>query len=119
MISGTGGLIKLGNGAMTLSGANTYSGLTSVNAGIACSWVPQNPHQAAASDITVASGATLNLNNFAEAAGSIAGAGNITLGSARRSLLGGDNAFPPHSQVFSPAPADSQRPEQEPPWSPA
>src|SRR4029077_3486386 len=32
-ISGTGGLIKQGAGALTLAGANTYSGQTRVNAG--------------------------------------------------------------------------------------
>jgi hypothetical protein len=35
---------------------------------------------AATSAVTVASGAILNLNNFAEAAGSIAGKGSVTLG---------------------------------------
>src|SRR5689334_14780495 len=33
VISGNGGLTKLGLGLMKLTGANTYSGLTSVNAG--------------------------------------------------------------------------------------
>jgi autotransporter-associated beta strand protein len=33
VISGTGGLTKSGSGTLTLSGANTYSGVTTINAG--------------------------------------------------------------------------------------
>ena len=98
IIGGTGGITKVGTGALTLAGANTYSGLTSVNAGTL--QLGAANRIAAASDITVASGATFNLNNFAEAAGSIAGAGNITLGTATLTA-GGDNASTTFSGVLS------------------
>jgi len=73
-------LTKSGPATLTLSGANTYSGPTSVNAGTL--QLGAANRIAATSDITIAAGALLNLNNFAEAAGSIAGAGNIALGTA-------------------------------------
>jgi autotransporter-associated beta strand protein len=53
-IQGTGGLIKTGTGALTLSGTNTYAGPTAVNAGT----LLVNGSQPASS-VTVASGATL------------------------------------------------------------
>ena len=78
--SGTGGLTKAGTGALTLSGANTYTGDTNINAGTLTLGAANRIANASA--VTVASGATFNLNNFAETVGSIAGAGNVTLGSA-------------------------------------
>jgi autotransporter-associated beta strand protein/T5SS/PEP-CTERM-associated repeat protein len=77
--SGTGGLTKAGSGTLTLNGANTYTGPTVVNtgtlqAGIANAFAPGSAH-------TIASGATLDLNNLNQTIGSLAGAGNVTLGS--------------------------------------
>ena len=89
VISGIGGLIKTGTGVMTLSGANTYSGPTSISIGTLRLGAANRI--AATSDITVETGAVFNLNNFGETAGSIAGAGNITLGNATLAT-GGDNA---------------------------
>jgi autotransporter-associated beta strand protein len=60
-ISGTGGLTKTSNGPLILSGANSYSGNTTVNAGT----LQLNSANAGnnASTVTIAaSGATLNLN---------------------------------------------------------
>ncbi len=54
-ISGTGSLIKVGAGNITLSGANSYSGTTSINAGT----FTVNGSLAATSAVTVAAGATL------------------------------------------------------------
>ena len=48
----------------------------------------------------MASGALLDLNSFAETAGSIAGAGNITLGTATLTA-GGTNASTTFSGVIS------------------
>ena len=80
VISGAGGLTKIGAGTLTLSGANTYTGATSVNAGTL--QLGAANRIADTSAVTVAGGATFNLNNFAETIGSLAGAGNVTLGTA-------------------------------------
>lgn len=58
VISGTGGLTKQGFGAFILTGNNTYSGLTNINAGS----LLVNGSLAAGSAVTVASGATLGGN---------------------------------------------------------
>ncbi|HET6471914.1 MAG TPA: autotransporter-associated beta strand repeat-containing protein, partial [Pseudomonadales bacterium] len=80
ILGGAVALNKSTGGTVVLSGANTYTGATNVNAGTlqlgAANRVPNT------SALTVASGATFDLNNFAETIGSIAGPGNITLGSA-------------------------------------
>src|SRR6516165_8482867 len=75
-----GGLIKIGTGTLTLSGANTYTGPTAVNAGTLQAGAVNAFSSASA--FTVASGATLDLAGFDQTIGSLAGAGNVTLGAA-------------------------------------
>jgi outer membrane autotransporter protein len=75
-----GGLIKIGTGTLTLSGANTYTGATAVNAGVLQAGAVNAFSSASA--FTVASGATLNLAGFDQTIGSLSGAGSVTLGSA-------------------------------------
>ena len=87
-INGTGGLTKIGLGTLTLSGSGTYAGPTAVNvgklqAGIANAFAPTSAY-------TIANGATLDLNSFNQAIGSLAGAGSVTLGSATLTT-GNDN----------------------------
>ncbi|HSI11004.1 MAG TPA: autotransporter-associated beta strand repeat-containing protein, partial [Chthoniobacter sp.] len=82
---GTGGsLIENGNGTLTLSGKNTYTGVTAVLAGTLqaglANTIPAN------SIVGVAAGATFDLHNFSQAVGSISdvngsAGGRITLGS--------------------------------------
>ncbi len=88
-ISGTGALTKMGAGVLRLSGADTYGGATIINAGTlqagSGSALSQN------SAFTVASGATLDLNNFSSTIGSFAGNGSIALGTATLTT-GGDAA---------------------------
>ena len=77
-ISGTGSLSKAGNSTLTLSGANTYAGATTINAGtLTLNGGSAIPDTGA---VTVSSGGVLNLG-ASETVGSIAGAGNIALGS--------------------------------------
>ena len=77
VISGSGTLSKAGAGTLTLSGANSYEGITYISAGtLAVS--------GSLSDLTqvlVASGATYRVD-VSDTVGSIEGAGNITTGAA-------------------------------------
>ncbi|HEX2830690.1 MAG TPA: autotransporter-associated beta strand repeat-containing protein [Burkholderiales bacterium] len=74
-ITGAGGLIKSGTGTFTLSGANSYSGATNVNAGVLNL---QNDTAAgtAAGGVTVLSGAALELQ------------GDITVGNEALTISG-------------------------------
>lgn len=97
-LTGVGGLSKIGAGALTLLGANTYSGATTVSAGT----LQQGATGAFsnASAFTVATGAVLDLKSYAAAIGSLAGAGNVALGSATLTA-GGDNSATTFSGVMS------------------
>jgi len=99
VISGTGtSLTKLGAGTLTLSGANAYTGATNINAGTLALGAANRIANTSA--VTVAAGATFNLANFAETIGSLAGAGNVTLGSATLTA-GGNNTTTSFSGVVS------------------
>ncbi len=98
ILSGTGGLTKQGTGIFTLSGANTYTGATTINAGTLTLGAANRIADTSA--LTVAGGATFNLNNFAETIGSLAGAGTVTLGTGILTA-GGDNSSTTYSGVMS------------------
>jgi len=94
----TGGLTKIGAGTLVLTGTSSYTGATNVNAGTL---------QAGAGNVfapqslfNVASGAVLDLNGFNETLGSLAGAGNVTLG-AGTLTAGGNNASTTYSGTIS------------------
>jgi autotransporter-associated beta strand protein len=87
-ILGSGGLTKIGSGSLTLSGSSSYAGATVVNVGTLQAGATNA--FSAISSYTVASGATLDLNNFNQRIGSLAGAGAVTLGSATLAT-GNDN----------------------------
>ncbi len=78
VISGTGGLTRSGNGALTLAGANTYTGTTDVNSGK----LLVNGSLAAASAVTVASGAALG------GSGTVNGPVTVDAGGAIESTTG-------------------------------
>ena len=92
-----------GGGSVTLSGANTYTGPTTVNAGTLQAGVASVANVSGAfgnnSAMTLANvaGATLALNNFNTQIGSLTGGGttggNVTLGTATLTI-GGDNTSP-------------------------
>ncbi|MDB5581945.1 MAG: autotransporter protein, partial [Bradyrhizobium sp.] len=92
-ITGAGAPVRVEAGTTILTGTNTYTGATSVNGGT----LQAGSAAAFAHDsvFTVASGATLALNNIDQTIGSLAGAGNVTLGSATLSAggVGTDTTF--------------------------
>ncbi len=98
IISGTGGLSKVGTGTQTLSGANTYTGATTVNGGTLMAGAANTlPAQSA---LNVVTGATFDLNNFAQSIGSVAGGGGVTLGTATLTT-GNDNTSTDFSGIIS------------------
>ena len=95
-IGGTGGLTKSGTGTLTLSGANTYTGATTVSGGFLTTLGGSAIGDSSA--VTVESGATLILA-AAETIGSLAGAGSVTL--LDTLTTGGDNSSTTFSGVLS------------------
>lgn len=80
---------KLGTGTFTLSGANSYTGLTTVNAGI-LSAAHASALGTAAGGTTVASGATLNINGVTIGGEAVTLNGGTLTGSGVSAWLGGD-----------------------------
>lgn len=98
ILSGTGGLTKVGTGTLTLSGANTYSGATAINGGTVTLGAANALGSATA--VSVAAMAVLNLNGNSTAIGSLAGAGNVTLGAATLTA-GGNNTATTYTGVIN------------------
>jgi autotransporter-associated beta strand protein len=97
-IGGAGGLSKIGTGTLTLAGASSYTGATSVNAGTLQAGATNT--FAPLSALTVASGGTLNLASFNQSIGSLAGAGSVALGAATLTT-GNDNTSTTFSGTIS------------------
>ncbi|HYG32649.1 MAG TPA: autotransporter outer membrane beta-barrel domain-containing protein [Methylophilaceae bacterium] len=76
-ISGTGAVLQNGSGATILSGANSYSGATTVNSGTLRAGAVNV--LSAGSAHTVASGATLDLNGFNQTIGALNNSGTVRL----------------------------------------
>ena len=91
-MSGTGGLTKQGSGVLILSGTNSYSGETSIEAGALV--IDAARAMSAASDYIIATGAQLQISDGlgAVTAASIAGAGAIQIGNGSTLKAGGSNA---------------------------
>ena len=108
IMSGTSGLTKDGPGTMILTGANTYSGATTVNGGILkASGTGTGGHAfGTLSAVTLGntSGVALDLNSTSQTIGSLAGGGttggNVTLGSGTL-ITGGDNSSTSFGGVIS------------------
>ncbi len=78
--AGTGGLVKAGPGLIVLSNptANLYTGATTIGAGTLRVGVTGNFAIPDTSVVTIGAGATLDLNNFSETIGGLAGYGTVT-----------------------------------------
>jgi fibronectin-binding autotransporter adhesin len=77
LTSAGGSLTKLGAGTLTLSGASTYTGVTTLSAGTLAYGVDNA--LSATTAVTVAGGATLDLAGFSGGIGALNGAGNVNL----------------------------------------
>ncbi len=98
VMSGSGSLTKLGGGVLTLTGVNSYTGGTTVTAGTLKAGAANTLPMMTA--LTIASGSVFDLNGYNQSFGSIAGAGNTTLGSATLTV-GNDNNSTSYSGVLS------------------
>ncbi len=96
--TGSGSLTKAGEGILSLSGANSYSGATRVEGGTLAAGTTQvfSPNSA----FTVGTGAALELAGFDQAIGSLAGAGAVRLGSAVL-VTGGNDASTTYGGTIS------------------
>ena len=97
-ITGPGSLTKTGGGTLMLSGGNTYSGATNVNAGTLQAGATNT--LSASSAFTVLASGTLDLNNLNQIIGSLAGSGPVKLGSATLTV-GNDNTSTTYSGGIS------------------
>lgn len=98
VISGTGGITKEGEGSLVLSGENTYSGNTTVNAGILQAGISGSAF-GSSSAITLANtaGVLIDISGYDNSIGSLTGGGgsggNVSLGSSILSI-GANNTSP-------------------------
>ncbi len=91
-ITGTGGIVQNGAGStLVLSGANTYTGATTVSAGTL--EVNANNVLSSSTALSIAAGATFNINNTQQTVASLEGAGTLRSGSSSATLrFGADNS---------------------------
>ena len=98
-ITGTGtSVVKLGSGTLVVSGASNFTGSTTISEGTLK--LGAMDKWADDSAVSIASGATLDLNDFDDTVGSISGAGSITLGTGTLTA-GGNNESTTYSGIMS------------------
>jgi fibronectin-binding autotransporter adhesin len=103
--TGTNALTKTGVGTLTLSGANTYAGLTTVSAGTL--QVGVNNAIPSGSPVLVSSGATLDMNGRNDTIDALSGPGGVinnngTLTASGNAKVGGSQIFNGYSCVSGP-----------------
>jgi fibronectin-binding autotransporter adhesin len=90
IISGTGGSLTVGNssadnGVFEISGANTYSGATTINFGT-LELGATNSVPASTNGLSIASNGIFNMNGFSDQIGALSGAGAITNATTAKTL---------------------------------
>ncbi|MBS0626073.1 MAG: autotransporter-associated beta strand repeat-containing protein [Verrucomicrobia bacterium] len=97
-ISGTGGLTKQGSGTQLFTNMNkTYGGTTAITGGTL--QAGNASAFSSSSMVNLSGGTTLDLNNFDQTIGGLAGSGNVTMGSG--SLTFGDSSNQTYGGVIS------------------
>lgn len=94
-ISGDGNLASAGLGTTVLNGSNTYSGTTTVNAGVLSIGSGSTSGNLGAGDVVIGSGAELRFNrsNAYEASNAISGAGDLRQSGSGTTTLSGSNSY--------------------------
>lgn len=94
VISGPGIVGKSGDGIVTFTGSQAYSGATTISAGTLR--IGANERLPDATSVNISTGATLDLNGFSETIGGLQGTGDVingtasTLGTSTGTFAGGD-----------------------------
>jgi fibronectin-binding autotransporter adhesin len=93
IVEGGGGLIKQGSGTLTLEGASTYTGATTVSIGILA--LAGGGTISSSSVVTIASGATLDIGGGSADSSikTLAGAGAVQLGARKLLITAGSTEF--------------------------
>ena len=91
IVSSTGafGIIKAGTGTIAMAGVSTYTGATTINAGT-LQLTNGNTRLPTTTAMTIASGATFDMNTRTQTIGSLAGAGSVTNATTLATLTVGD-----------------------------
>lgn len=94
-ISGDGNLASAGLGTTVLNGPNSYSGTTTVNAGVLSIGSGSTSGNLGAGDVIIGSGAELRFNrsNAYEASNAISGAGDLRQSGSGTTTLSGGNSY--------------------------
>jgi fibronectin-binding autotransporter adhesin len=95
-LSGTGGVTKAGSGVLIYNAVNTYTGNTAVSAGtLKTNAANAIPSGSGYGNVSVAYGATLNLNGYSQTINGLSGLGTVDNGSGSSTYaisVGGNNA---------------------------
>lgn len=103
VISGAGGLTKVGQGILNLAGTNSYTGPTYVTAGTLQAGKITNAFGSVTSPLDISAGATLDINSLDQTIGSLSGAGTVTnsTSTAKTLTTGGANLTTVFSGTFT------------------